>query len=382
MYLHRRMLAFCLGFSLVAAAPAPAQESSQPEIPVTVTLGGRVHMDFSFPLETRPLDGRFGELDSDQEFRRARLHVTGRLYERVDYKVEIDFAGGDVTAKDIYIGLRDLSVGARFGHFKEPFSLEEQTSSRYITFIERSLVNSLVPSRNAGLMISDRFDAGRGTWAVGAFRDSDGFEATPGDNYGFTGRFTYAPVLEEGSRRLLHLGAGITRREIEGELAVSARPGDHLAPKLLSLALPAGGATTLNLEASANIGSLGVQAEYLSSSVDAAAAGDPRFDGFYVQASYFLTGETRPYSAGAFGRVRPHENFPDGSGALEIGGRYSRLDLSEGRPTLSELWTLTLGVNWYWNPHLRWMLNLERGDLDDATGDDYSSAHVRLAFDF
>ena len=73
----------------------------------------------------------------------------------------------------------------------------------------------------------------------------------------------------------------------------------------------------------------GMQAE-----IDASHLGDPTFDGYYVQAGYFLTGEHRPYvfGRGGFGRVKPKSIFgkDDGRGAWEIAARYSTLDLTDG----------------------------------------------------
>ncbi len=63
---------------------------------------------------------------------------------------QYDFAGGDADFKDVYVGLKKLpGVGTlKVGHFKEAFGLEELTSSKYITFIERSLpTEAFAPSR-------------------------------------------------------------------------------------------------------------------------------------------------------------------------------------------------------------------------------------------
>jgi hypothetical protein len=45
------------------------------------------------------------------------------------------------------------TVQVRMGAFKMPFSFEEMTSSRFIDFQERSLVNAFVPGKDQGLMI-------------------------------------------------------------------------------------------------------------------------------------------------------------------------------------------------------------------------------------
>jgi len=45
-----------------------------------------------------------------------------------------------------------------------------------------------------------------------------------------------------------------------------------------------------------------------------------------------------------------------GRGAWEATARWSYLDLTDG-PDAEQMHDLTVGVNWYWNPHTRYMLN-------------------------
>jgi phosphate-selective porin OprO/OprP len=89
---------------------------------------------------------------------------------------------------------------------------------------------------------------------------------------------------------------------------------------------------------------------------------DTYFQGLYGLVSYFLTGETRPYSrsAGEFLRLRPKKNFSlkDKTwGALEAALRYSYLDLDENGINGGILSDVTLGLNWYFNPNMRVMFN-------------------------
>jgi phosphate-selective porin OprO/OprP len=109
------------------------------------------------------------------------------------------------------------------------------------------------------------------------------------------------------------------------------------------------------------------------------ALSDPTFEGFYVQGSWILTGETRRYDAasGAFQAPRPFIPFTSsgGVGAWELALRFSRTDLDYHagalgtaaapdaiRGGVQDIWTL--GVNWYLNPNVKVMLNWLHVDVD------------------
>ena len=120
-------------------------------------------------------------------------------------------------------------------------------------------------------------------------------------------------------------------------------------------------------------GPFSLQGEYVHSFIDGndPSVGNPNFWAASIQASYFLTGEHRPYdrSAGTFGRVRPRCNFSkDGSGrgAWELAARLSYLSLNDDNIDGGRLADLTLGVNWYLNPSVRTMWNYVLADPSDG----------------
>lgn len=351
-------------------------------------FGGRIMADWVFWDGSDAVEASVGTLEDGVEFRRARLFVQGYLYRHVEFKAQYDFAGGDADFKDVYLGLRDLPVGVRFGHFKEPFGLEELTSSKYTTFMERSLPNVFAPSRNVGVMAHSTAAGDRLTYAVGAFRETDDVGSGTGDDLNVTGRLTGAPVYAEDGRRAVHLGIGATHKRVDDDtgLRFRQRPEVHLAPRFVDTgAFAADSVTSLGLEAATVIGPASVQGEYTSTRVDSPATGDPTLDGFYLAASYWLTGESRNYEPddGAFGRVRPRRDFlgrEGGPGAWQVAVRYSSLDLSDQGLAGGELSDVTLGVNWHWNPHTRIMLNAVRSDLDGV--DDVTAFQIRTQIDF
>ena len=106
------------------------------------------------------------------------------------------------------------------------------------------------------------------------------------------------------------------------------------------------------------------------------------FQGTYVEALYFLTGESRPYDrrAGLPTRIVPNRNFywarspggnPSGWGALQVGARYSFLDLNSAGINGGQLNSLTIGINWFLNPNVKFQFNYDytaRGGGSYRTG--------------
>ncbi len=354
-----------------------------------VQIGGRIHNDWAFMEGAEALDEQFGEFEDGTEFRRARLSISGLMYEKVEFKTQLDFATGSAAFRDVYLGLRKLpAVGnIRFGQFKEPLGLEEQASSNFLTFMERSLANALVPSRHTGIMIHDRELGERVSWALGVFKDTNDVGLATGDeNYAITGRVTGLPWFEEEGRRLLHLGLAYSRRNTASEFRFRERPETHLAPRLVDTGIfPAEALNLVGTETAVVFGPASLQAEYVRSDSDAGTPLDPSFDGFYVYGSFFITGEHRSYrpSEAAFTRIHPRESFlskSGGPGAWEVAVRYSKLDLDDAPIQGGELKDWTAGLNWYLNPNSRIMWNYVRADLENrGTADIFQ---MRFQVDF
>jgi phosphate-selective porin OprO/OprP len=343
-------------------------------------FGGRVQADYTFASG----DDTLPALEDGFEFRRARLFVSGTVYERVEFKLQYDFTGGDADAKDLYVGLLNDWGTVRFGQYKEYFSLEEQTSSKYVAFLERSLpVEAFSPSRNSGVGVHGK----RGdtlNWGVGAFYDTDDFgDSVSEDRYDVTGRLGFRPIYSDDKTRILHLGIAASQQERDGTLRFRSRPEAHLSPRLVDTGGIAGDSTMLlGGEVAGVFGPFWFASEYIQADTDAPAAGDPTFSGAYAQVGWFLTGESRAFktSSGAFDRTKPKANFGKGHGAWEIALRYSTLDLTDGAVDGGEQDDVTLAVNWYLNPVTRLMLNYVRADVDGAGEADFFLA--RWAIDF
>ena len=132
---------------------------------------------------------------------------------------------------------------------------------------------------------------------------------------------------------------------------------------------PADHAASVGGELAAVEGPLTVSAEYTGTHVSSPQTGNPDFSGFYVVASWSLTGETRPYdrSSGTFGRILPAAPFSfkhGGPGAWVLAARYSSIDLTSGSIDGGQFDRLGGALSWYPNRHWRFEFNYGYGRLE------------------
>lgn len=343
-------------------------------------FGGRAQLDGAVISESQGLSDDLralgGEGQGDGvEFRRARIFFEGEAYERLFFKAQYDFAGGEPAFKDVYMGVSGLGpVGnVQVGQFKEPYFLDEQTSSNFITFMERPINNVFFPDRKVGIMAHDTAAEERVQWAVGTFRDTNDFGAAFSNfsrtDWDVAARVTGLPYWADDGSRFLHLGAAYVHRFRGESERYRQRPEAHLADRFVdTLDMNADGTNLFGAELAWVEGPLSIQSEYTNGLVSG-DRGQPNVDfwGAYGQVSYFLTGEHRVYEReyGRFGRVKPRASFDPSEGAWgawEIATRFSYLDLDDRNITGGRLWDVTAGVNWYLFPNARIMLNYVHAD--------------------
>jgi phosphate-selective porin OprO and OprP len=355
-------------------------------------VGARIHNDWY----TGSIDN--GDFPDGVRFRRVWLNASGSIYEDFDYKVQYDISGnGALGFKDVYMGYNGLDLAKiRLGQFREPFSLEELTSNNDITFMERSPMNTLAPSRETGLMFYNEILDKRMTWAVGAFKNVNNFgdgqeddgasnhlDAEDG-NWDVMARLTGLPWYEEDGRKLLHLGLAGGHREWSGEeFGESSRGSFSRGSALVNTGVyDADSVDLIGAELALVHGPASLQAEYNLAEVEPAFGGSNAINSYYVQGSYFLTGENRPYKEGAFTYVKPNNNFSlknGGWGAWELAARYTCLDLDDAAAAAApggELTDITLGVNWYMNPNIRVIWNYVHAESDNVHPGDPDNADV------
>ncbi|HTI87871.1 MAG TPA: porin [Alphaproteobacteria bacterium] len=380
----------------------------------SVQLTGRLHFDVGNYLSVSRA-GAANSLQDGVNARRARIGVLGKVMGDWNYALVADFGGStDATPSSIienafisYNGFRP--VGIDFGYMDVPWTLDEATSSNDIMFMERSSAQA----------IATQFGAGDARSALGVHSNDDrywaGFYVTgPAAGASHSGsnmsqmaeaaRGTYQ-VWQDGSDSI-HLGLnGLylsnPRNGAAHQVALSDRPELRIDSTtfLNTGAINADSGWVGGLEAAAQFGNFFTQGEYYHYNIDqfgttpTSAAPSLDFDGGYIQASYSFGGR-RKYNpgAGAYSGVipdHPMDSSFTGWGAFELAARYSIVDLNDqvtkgvSQTTTGGVFggkqqTYAVGLNWYPNSNVRFMLDYIHADVDKlgTNGVTAAGAHI------
>ncbi len=347
---------------------AHTQNSFKPK----VRLGGRIQIDAA------AYDEDSAKQNNGSELRRARMFAQGNLGNNWGFKLQYDFtATGNKGIQDAYLDYKGFeSANIRLGHFKEPFSLQNITSSKNVLFTERGLPHVFAEGRNIGIQAASQGE----NWSLSAGIFGDGRDGASDENegWGLSGRGTFAPIKKED--HYLHLGLSLSYRATgsENKLRFSERPESHVTnTKILDTGnIDADTYLRSVLEAAYVHGPFNLQAEYYHTSIERIDDNNPDLDftGYYIESGWFLTGESMNYnsSSGNFGKIKPVSVVGDGGwGAWQLAARYSSLDLSDQDISGGDAQSMTLGVNWYATDKLRFSFNyVDILDVEGGPGQD------------
>lgn len=348
---------------------------------------GRIHADYGF------FDDDSVDQPNGAEFRRIRLGMKGALSESIGYKIEVDFADNEASVEDGFISYKVFpSTVFRIGNYRPAASLEELTSSNHMPFIERAApTGAFTTGRILGLEGAYRSD----DWSfnLGIFNDDVASDNGDDEAFAVTGRVTYLPYYNDDS--VVHLGVSGTYREPDRandqfEFDASAENALQTVDSVAVTVNDAKHASVYGFEAGAAWNSLYLQGEYFIVDIETETAGDPTFQGGYIQGSWVPTGETKSYSKSkrTFTRLTPSKPFDLNKGdwgAFELGARYSRTDLTDDGFTGGTLDAYTFAANWYLHKHARLMANYIIADTDDDApnpNDDPNVVLLRAQLDF
>ena len=358
------------------------------------------------------------ELNSGMNIRRARMGMEGTFYKIWDYKFEFDFSRGNGSVAsgitDAFVRLNHTNaLSFKIGSFKEPFSLEEAASNRYLTFIERHMsVNSFVDNPNT-------YKTGIGVnYAVPRWQTGIAFQTEPVGGWSFASSSANSNVSTlsngnqnrnngsgdmgwqglarvtgrvwmEGDTKWLHIGASGGRTHVNTQYAADGSvanggmqfftfPGTNVDRSniLFTGNLSNGGLTSstrheissydrMGTEAQFVYGPASLQGEYLRTNINGVGYNNgEHLTGAYVFGSLFLTGESKTYHVrnGAANRIRPITPFQwngPGWGAWELAAGWDYIDMSSGAVKGGQADMLRLGVNWYPHAMVKWQTNFQ-----------------------
>lgn len=320
----------------------------------------------------------YNKIGNGTSLRRARFAVKTEFGNNWYAELDMDIANSQLELKDAYLqkGI-GKHLNLRVGNFKENYSMESTTTSRYLTFMERPMaVNTFAPSRHIGFSANYQKN-----WllAIGGvyFQVVDDIEERTfsldnnkdfgvDEGYSYTGKLVIMPFHKDLDKGL-HFGiAGSYRTpksdaEVAGTLRYSTRSLSSINRKKYidtDLIGKVDYATLGGLEFAAYHKGLRLQAEYLQSNVFRHDdLPELNFDGSYVFGSWLLFGGKYNYntSEGEFTQVTRGKSWGD----LELALRYDYLSLNSGMETMMRGAGegITVGLNYYANNNVKIMLN-------------------------
>ncbi|MBB4642526.1 OprO/OprP family phosphate-selective porin [Rhizorhapis suberifaciens] len=346
-----------------------APQYADPDSGFSWKVRGRFMMDTAWMSTPDNLNPRnFG---FNTRVRRVRLGVEGTLPGDFGYKAEMDFANSNVGFGDVVLSWNPHKgpVTLTLGNQESLDGMEQITSSRWSSFIERAQVNDAFGNtRRLGLVVGFkskdnlfRLDGGLfAAHSIDASLDNKGWIAAA--------RATYTPYVGPG---FVHLGLNYQHREFQennGEKELTVGTGSPSAGQLVSYrarpflqttsqrfvdtgSFAAKGDDIFGAELYGVFKSLHIGGEAQYAKVRAYSPGDtlsgadqfsavsqvvptgnPSFWGGHFEVGYFLTGETRGYKNGLWDRTKVLNPVDKGGmGAFQIIGRVDYLDLQDSK---------------------------------------------------
>jgi phosphate-selective porin OprO and OprP len=379
----------------------------------SISLRGRLSLDYANyfqdrdgPLATDFRRGSFGDateasrardLNDGTNFRRAQIGVEGKLDDVWQYSLIYEFGGTGQEdggrIQDLYLQYSGIeNVRLRAGAFGPSVGYDDSISNAESLFLERASPAELQrqiagAEGRTGIAAYTNGEEWFGSIAVtGAPIATQSFD----EQLALVGRVAFLPIKTPDFN--VHIGANATylfrapdqgpdvaqrypfrlrdRPEIRVDSTRLIDTGNINTDKLLAP----------GVEFAANFQNFYVQGEYIWYQFERELGGalpDPDFSGWYVQAAWALTGETRTWNAanGVFSGLKPAKPLDlkgDGWGALELAARYSVSDLNYRADLLpaaggirgGEQTALTLGLNWYVNNNVRFLLDYQWVEVD------------------
>ena len=401
-----------------AQAAAPAKKPGS-DVPVTAGWNG----DHFF---IKSSDGQFqlmpyGYVQTDYrgyrgdgapantfQIRRARFGFQGNYGKYYDFAVLLDAAAGNgISLRDLFLNVKPIpQFQVQVGQFKIPFAQEEMTAVTNIDFVERSMASNLYPSattafRSPGVTIHGDIDGGVIQYWAGAFNGKGILTNNTTNQPEAVARLRVYPWRKKKDSLVQGLAFGASgdigrTRALSNELSVSGVIPDFVYNFIPTFRIN-GYVQRYEGETTWVHGPWAIRAEFddlkqMRSGLGSFQAGGLGFTDLpgiesragYAQATYLLTGETRPENGTP--KVKHPLLGPEGAGssrgwgAWEVAFRYNYIHVNEPGAILPSFVTpglvptfndhtdgFTAGVNWYLNNWVKYQINLDIDRLKEPS---------------
>ena len=340
-------------------------------------------------------DKNLTQIGNGMLMRRTRFAVKAQLDKNWYGELDTDWTSGTPEIKDAYLGFTGVEgLEIKIGNFKENFSIQRNTTSRYLQFMERPMVTYLAPSRHMGVNVKYSMPA---LWvSAGAFgpalEDAETMTAFQDGNkdkglncgMSYTGKVVYRP-LHKMKDASLHIGAAVSYRNpktssaedgIYNCIRYSTRNTtgvnrkkflDTDAIKYLDHEL------AYTFELAGHYKGLRWEGAYIARKpyVDTQKyidlnGEDPAFKqawGWYAQAGYLLFGGKQNYDAGGakYTRVNAGKEWGD----IELCARVEYLNLNISKYCMGgSAYAYSLGLNFHVTRNVKFVINYQYNDND------------------
>ena len=347
------------------------------------------------------VDTKFYDSDSNNptefDIRRARFDFQGMFYHAIAFRVQAEFADSPYI-RNAWVDYRFRPwLHLRGGQMKPPFSTSWWTTDNNVNFMERGAGTPLYPYFDRGWWLWGTLGEDTLTWNMsvwtGAGIEADEKKGDIDDHKDFIARLFWSPFLNHADSLFqgLHLVAQgaigkqsvATKRFEKGGYSAAIRDDKFWTWNAEDAKIDS--RDRFGLEMHYINGPFSFSTEYLTTYYDdiemfaddgtQVIKDDGRVASWSTWVSWFLTGEQKSVSNFGWKTPSPKTNFNPqtftGPGAWELLFRYTMTDTSNslfntysyggsGYSILvgaDEVNEYTLGLNWTWNPLVRWQLN-------------------------
>jgi phosphate-selective porin OprO and OprP len=324
---------------LAAGGAAPGAAQTAP--PFTLNVGARLQLQYvhSFPgAEEQDPFGTFW-------VRRGRLSVGGAAYERFNYAIQLELAGGGVQLIDANISTPLAPMATLwFGQGKAPFGRQQLTSSGSLNMVDRAITDGrFAPGRQIGIALFGQNQARTFEYGAGVYNGEGPRTPNQNDRFMYVARAVLTPLGAYGPA--------------ESAFDYPSTPRVALGGAVMHNTLGSGenetGVLRLGLEGAFKLQGLNVTSELYREQLSPVVGTGVDTNGWYVQGGYLLP-DRRNELAARWAVIQP--DTPTNTGSVEVG----------------------VGHSWYFNAHRAKL----QTDLRRLTHHAFDTSDVQLRVQF